>query len=50
MSLKAGQSETINGIPTGTECQVTEVKPTDPPAGWSFSDPVYDPADGKEGT
>ena len=47
VSLKAGQSETINGIPTGTECQVTEVKPTDPPAGWSFSDPVYDPADGK---
>ena len=25
---------------------MTEVKPTDPPAGWSF-DPVYDPADGK---
>ena len=47
VSLKAGQSETINGIPTGTECQVTEVKPTDPPAGWSFSDPVYDPASGK---
>ena len=47
VSLKAGQSETITGIPTGTECQVTEVKPTDPPAGWSFSDPVYDPASGK---
>ncbi|MEI2621455.1 MAG: hypothetical protein V9G09_12025 [Candidatus Nanopelagicales bacterium] len=26
---------------------MTEVKPNDPPAGWSFSDPVYDPADGK---
>ena len=47
VSLKAGQSETINGIPTGTECAVSEAKPTDPPAGWSFSDPVYDPASGK---
>ena len=24
-----------------------EVKPTDPPAGWSFSEPTYDPANGK---
>ena len=47
VSLQAGESKTIDGIPTGTECQVTEVKPTDPPAGWSFSDPVYDPASGK---
>jgi len=47
VSLKAGESTTINGIPTGTECAVSEAKPTDPPAGWSFSDPVYDPANGK---
>ncbi len=47
VSLKADESKTIDGIPTGTECTVSEVKPTDPPAGWSFSDPVYDPADGK---
>ncbi|MDI9627195.1 MAG: DUF5979 domain-containing protein, partial [Acidobacteriota bacterium] len=47
VSLKAGQSETIDGIPTGTECQVTEVKPTDPPAGWSFSEPTFDPPSGK---
>ena len=47
VSVKAGESKTINGIPTGTECTGAEVKPTDPPEGWSFSDPVYDPADGK---
>ena len=47
VSLKAGESKTIDGIPTGTECTVSEVKPTDPPEGWSFSEPKYDPADGK---
>ncbi len=47
VSVKAGESKTITGIPTGSECVVSEVKPTDPPAGWSFSEPVYDPADGK---
>ena len=47
VSLKAGESTTIDGIPTGTECTVSEVTPTDPPAGWSFSEPKYDPADGK---
>ncbi len=47
VALKAGESTTITGIPTGTECTVSEAKPTDPPAGWSFSQPVYDPADGK---
>ncbi len=46
VSLKAGESRLINGIPTGTECTVSEVKPTDPPKGWSFSDPTYDPANG----
>ncbi|MBK6761954.1 MAG: hypothetical protein IPG68_01120 [Micrococcales bacterium] len=45
--MKAGESVTIDGIPTGTECTVSEVKPTDPPAGWSFSEPTYDPANGK---
>ncbi len=47
VQVKAGESVTIDGIPTGTECTVTEVKPTDPPAGWSFSEPTYDPANGK---
>ena len=47
VAVEAGKSKTIEGIPTGTECTVTEAKPTDPPAGWSFSNPVYNPADGK---
>ncbi len=47
VQVKAGESVTIDGIPTGTECTVTEAKPTDPPAGWSFSEPTYDPANGK---
>ncbi len=47
VAVKAGESKTIDGIPTGTECTVSEAKPTDPPAGWSFSEPKYDPADGK---
>ena len=38
VAVKAGESKTIDGIPTGTECTVSEVKPTDPPTGWSFSD------------
>ncbi len=46
VSVKAGESTTIDGIPTGTECTVSEAKPTDPPAGWSFSAPTYDPANG----
>ena len=47
VQIKGGESKTIDGIPTGTECTVSEVKPTDPPAGWSFSQPTFAPANGK---
>ncbi len=42
----AGQSQTITGIPTGTQCTVTEpVLPT-APAGWTFGTPTFNPANG----
>jgi hypothetical protein len=48
VSLAAGESTTIDGLPTGTVCTVTE--PTLPanPTGWTFNPPTYTP--GKEVT
>jgi hypothetical protein len=46
VNLTAGTSQTITGIPTGTQCTVTEPSLPTPPAGWSFGIPTYNPADG----
>ena len=46
VDVKAGEFATIGDIATGTECVVTEATPTNPPTGWSYSTPTFDPADG----
>ncbi|MFN8103431.1 MAG: DUF5979 domain-containing protein [Acidimicrobiia bacterium] len=40
VSLSGGQSTTVDNIPTGSVCTVTEPKPTGAPAGWMFGNPV----------
>ncbi|MFN8103359.1 MAG: DUF5979 domain-containing protein [Acidimicrobiia bacterium] len=40
VNLAGGQSATIDEIPAGTVCSVTEVKPTGAPAGWYYGAPV----------
>ena len=46
VDVKAGEFATIGDIATGTECVVTEATPTNPPTGWSYSTPTFDPDDG----
>lgn len=46
LQLAGGQSATIEGIPAGTSCTVTELELPAAPPGWSWGDPVLDPADG----
>ena len=43
--MKAGAAAVTarSGIPTGTQCTVSETLPN-PPTGWSFSTPTYDPS------
>ncbi|HEY6015426.1 MAG TPA: DUF5979 domain-containing protein, partial [Gaiellaceae bacterium] len=41
-SVAAGGSATVDGIPTGTACTVSETLPT-PPAGYSFGTPEFSP-------
>ena len=44
-SVSAGSSVTINGIPTGTVCTITETPPS-PPTGYSFGTPSYTDSSG----
>ena len=46
VTLAAGASQTINGIPTGTECTVSEPSTPTPPPGWSFGTPTTNPSNG----
>ena len=43
VQLAAGQSTTINDVPTG-DCKITEDTLPNAPAGWTFGAPSYDPA------
>ncbi len=47
VSLAAGQSTTITGLPTGTVCTVDEPALPPNPAGWQFNPPTYSPANGQ---
>lgn len=42
VSVSAGGSQTVSGIPTGTSCTVSETLPN-PPAGYSFGTPTFSP-------
>ena len=44
VSLAAGQSETISGLPTGTTCTVDEPALPAAPTGWTFNQPTYSPS------
>jgi hypothetical protein len=46
VTLSAGGSQTITGIPTGTQCTVTEPTLPTPPMGWSFEEPSFLPESG----
>jgi hypothetical protein len=46
VTLAAGGSETISGIPTGTSCTVTEPNLPIAPTGWSFGTPTFSPVNG----
>lgn len=47
VTVGAGQSQTITGLPTGTTCTVSEPTLPTAPAGWSFNPPTLTPADGQ---
>jgi hypothetical protein len=47
VSLGAGQSQTISGLPTGTVCTVVEPALPPNPTGWTFNQPTYIPASGQ---
>jgi hypothetical protein len=47
VSLGAGQSQTISGLPTGTVCTVVEPALPPNPTGWTFNPPTYSPANGQ---
>lgn len=44
VDLGAGDTTTINDIPTGSQCTVSEVGIPTPPAGWSFGAPTFSPS------
>jgi len=46
-SLAAGQSKSIDDLPTGTVCTVTEPNLPANPAGWQFNAPTFSPANGQ---
>ena len=46
VDLGAGDATTINDIPTGSQCTVSEIGIPTPPPGWSFGTPTYNPVDG----
>jgi len=43
--IAAGESATITGLPTGYECVVSEPALPEPPTGYSFAEPTFDPTD-----
>ena len=43
VSVSAGGSSTVNDIPTGTQCTVSETPPT-PPNGYTFGTPTFSPS------
>ena len=43
VSVNAGSSQTINGIPTGTQCTIRETPPT-APTGYTFGTPTFSPS------
>ena len=43
VSVNAGSSQTISGIPTGTQCTVSETPPT-APTGYTFGTPTFSPS------
>jgi len=45
--VAAGASSTVEGIPTGSECVVSEPQMPDAPEGYTFGTPVLDPVDGE---
>ena len=47
LTLAGGGEETINGIPTGTVCTVSEPSTPTPPGGWTFGTPVLNPVSGE---
>ncbi len=47
VSLAAGTSQTIAGVPTGSVCTVTEPKLPANPTGWAFNPPTFSPATGQ---
>jgi hypothetical protein len=46
VTLGAGESKTITGIPTGTTCWVSEGELPAAPDGWIFLGPIYNPEGG----
>lgn len=47
VSLGNGQTASVDGLPTGTVCTVSEPNLPAAPAGWSFNPPTFDPANGQ---
>jgi hypothetical protein len=43
VTVSAGHSETVSGIPTGTGCTVSEPNLPTPPAGYAFGTPTFSP-------
>ena len=44
VTVNAGSSQTVPGIPTGTSCTVSEPTLPTAPAGYSFGTPTFDPS------
>ena len=42
--IAGGANQTINGIPLGTQCTVTETSTPAPAAGYAWQTPVYTPS------
>jgi uncharacterized protein DUF5979/prealbumin domain-containing protein len=45
VSVAAGSSQTVSGVPTDTTCTVSETLPNPPPTGYSFGIPTFSPSD-----
>mgnify|MGYP006993617515 CR=1 FL=1 len=45
VSVNAGSFQTISGIPTGTQCTVSEPSLPSPPDGYTFGTPTFSPSD-----
>ncbi len=47
VKLAAGQQASVEGLPVGTVCTVTEPALPTNPSGWTFNAPTFSPGDGK---